>query len=260
VERSPHLVSAPTPTNVQRLLASLAILTIAITLLLTPLTAFVWNHAPELVFLQFPWRLVAILAAALALAVAITLPPIKFKPATTAAIAIAIVAVLTYPAYHLFHQTCDPEDTVQARLTLFHSNQGTEPTDEYTPTTADNDSLAQTSPPYWLSSNLDAKAPASSTPGAAPSHLTLNTPVSEDLILNRRAYPSWHITLNGAQVITQTQRDDGLITLPIPAGISTIDITYIQTLDQTLGNTISLLSLVFVIFLIRRDYQRFHTA
>ena len=56
------------------------------------------------------------------------------------------------------------------------------------------------------------------------------------------------------------QRDDGLIAIPIPAGTSTIDITYAQTLDQTLGDIISLSSLVLLIFLVRRDYRRFHTA
>ncbi|MEO6804601.1 MAG: hypothetical protein ABI286_04270 [Edaphobacter sp.] len=250
--------TAPAHLSKRPVIYVLATLTIAIALLLTPLTAFLWNHTPELLYLQFPWRLVAILDAALALAVAIALPPIKFKPATISILTMVIAATLTYPAYAIFHQTCDAEDTVQARLTLFHSNQGTEPSDEYTPTTADNDSLAQTNPAWWLSPDPNAKAPANSQPAPAPQHLTLNSPIPEDLILNLRAYPSWHITLNGASVIAQTQRRDGLITLPIPTGPSTIDIAYTQTLDQTLGDAISLASLVLLVFLIRRDYRRFH--
>ena len=53
------------------LLIPLATLTLTITLLLTPLTTFIWSHAPELTFLQFPWRLLAILAAVLALTIAL---------------------------------------------------------------------------------------------------------------------------------------------------------------------------------------------
>jgi hypothetical protein len=246
--------SATAPANLTRhtTIYALTTLTIAIALLLTPLTTFIWNHAPELVFLQFPWRLVAILAAAFALAAAITLPPIQFKPATTAIITIVIASVFTYPAYTIFHQTCDVEDTVQARLALFHSNQGTEPTDEYTPTTADNDSLAQTNPAWWLSTDPNAKAPANSQPAPAPQHFILNAPIPEDLILNLRAYPGWRVTLNGASVITQTQRDDDLITLPIPAGPATINIAYIQTLDQTLGDIITVISLVLLLLTLRR--------
>jgi hypothetical protein len=244
--------SATTNLTRHQTIYALTTLTIAITLLLTPLTTFIWNHAPELVFLQFPWRLVAILAAALALTVAIALPPIQLKPATTAIITLAIAAVLTYPAYAIFHQTCDAEDTIQARLALFHSNQGAEPTDEYTPTTADNDSLAQTNPAWWLSTDPNAKAPANSQPAPTPHHLILNTPIAEDLILNLRAYPSWRVTLNGASVITQTQRDDGLITLPIPVGPSTIDITYAQTFDHIFGTILSLASLTLLVVLVSR--------
>jgi hypothetical protein len=241
------------PQIAKSLLLPLTVLTIAITLLLTPLTAFIWNHAPELAFLQFPWRLVAILAAVLALAIALALAPINWKkPTTRAAAAIAVAAALTYPAYSAFHQSCDEEDTPHAREALFHSNQGTDPTDEYTPLTADNDSLVHDDPAFWLSTNPDAKAPTTTQPNPTPNHLRLNAPVPEDLILNLRDYPSWHITLNGSPATTHEERDDGLIAIPIPAGASTIDITYAYTLDQTIGDAISVLSLALLLFTLYR--------
>jgi hypothetical protein len=237
------------------ILTPLAILTIAIAILLTPITNFVWNHLPELLFLQFPWRLLAILAAVLSLTAAIPLRALNLKPVPTAALAIAIAAALTYPAYATFHQPCDDEDTVRARQALFQSNQGTDPTDEYTPTTADNDSLAKTNPPYWLSQDPNAKAPANAIPGPAPTHLTLNSPIPQILILNLRDYPTWRITLNQTPVTIhnqQDQRDDGLIAIPIPAGPSTIDIAYAHTLDQTLGDIVTVLSLILLVTLRRR--------
>jgi hypothetical protein len=253
VETPSHFVfDAYETSSIKPLLLPLTILTIAITLLLTPLTAFVWNHAPELAFLQFPWRLLAVLAAVLCLTIAMALTPLNLKPLSTTILAIVMAAVLTIPAYPIFHQACDTEDTIEARLALFQSNQGTEPTDEYTPTTADNDSLAQTNPPYWFSTDPNAKAPLNSQPAPAPMHITLNAPIPEDIILNLRDYPSWHITINGNLITSHTQRQDGLITGPIPAGPSTIDITYTQTLDQTLGDTISLASLAFLSLLTLR--------
>jgi hypothetical protein len=236
------------------ILTPLAILTIAIAILLTQITNFVWNHLPELLFLQFPWRLLAILATVLSLTAAITLRALNLKPVPTAALAIAIGAALTYPTYTTFHQPCDDEDTVQARQALFHSNQGTDPTDEYTPTTADNDSLAKTTPPYWLSQDPNAKVPANGTPGPAPTHLTLNSPIAQTLILNLRDYPTWRITLNQTPVTIhnqQGQRDDGLIAIPIPAGPSTIDIAYAHTLDRTLGDIVTVLSLILLVTLRR---------
>jgi hypothetical protein len=254
VERPLYFANATAAHHSIVLLSTLAILTIAITLLLTPLSASLWNHAPELLFLQFPWRLLAILAAVLSLAAALALRPLKLKPITTATVVIAIAAALTYPAYTVFHQSCDDEDTVQAREALFHSNQGTDPTDEYTPTTADNDSLPHANPAFWLSPDPNAKAPANAAPSPAPTHLTLNSPAPQTLILNLRDYPSWRVTLNGVRITTnqQDERDDGLIVIPIPAGPSTIDIAYAHTLDQLLGNIISVISLALLLTLRRR--------
>jgi hypothetical protein len=255
VVRSPHFAEpavTPNYSHNSSPLAYLAILTVAIALLLTPTTAFIWNHAPELSFLQFPWRLVAIQAAVLAFAIALALTPLNWKPITKAIAAIVIAAALTYPAYSAFHQSCDEEDTPRAREALFHSNQGADPTDEYTPLTADNDSLAHNDPAYWLSTNPDAKAPTTDQPSSTPSHLNLTAPIPEDLILNLRDYPSWHITLNGSPATTHEQRDDGLIAIPIPAGPSTIDITYTHTLDQSIGDAISAISLALLIFTLRR--------
>ena len=233
------------------LLPALALLTISILLLLTPITAVLWNHIPELAFLQFPWRLLAILAAVLGLAVALALAPLKLRPAAVTALALSLAASLTYPAYTVFHQACDPEDTVPSRLALFGSNRGSEPTDEYTPTPADNDSLAQANPPSWLSANPDAKAPANAAanaaPGPAPMRLDLNSPVPQTLILNLRDFPAWRITLNGNPITDRDQRDDGLLALPVPAGPSTLSIAYIQTLDQTLGDAITLVSLCLLL-------------
>ena len=180
----------------------------------------------------------------------------SLKPTTTAALTLVIAAPLTYPAYHLFHQPCDEEDTVQARLALFQSNQGTDPTDEYTPTDADNDSLDHANPPYWLSTDPNAKAPANAQPGPAPTHLAINPSIPENLILNLRDYPTWRITLKGTPITNHIQRDDGLIALPIPAGSSTIDIHYSQTRDQTLGDIISAISLSLLLLLTLRRTPR----
>ncbi len=256
--------SQPTTSNRQptTALAALAILAITIPLLLTPISAPIWNHAPELHFLQFPWRFVAILAAALSLTLAIALTKIRLKPAAITAIALAIAAALTYPAYTTFHQTCDPEDTVTARTALFHSSLGTDPTDEYTPTTADNDVLAHTNPPYWLASNANAPAPPNSQPGLAPAHFSFNAAQRGFLIINLRDYPSWRVSSTDSNSMhlnhpIHIQRNDGLITLPIysPADY-TIDITYTTPRDKTIGVILTILALIILSILLFRDRTR----
>ncbi len=247
------------------LLPSLTILTLTITFFLTPLSAPLWHHLPELRFLQFPWRLLAILAPTLSLTLALALSHINLKPATTAVLSIGIAAALTYPAYIAFHQPCDPEDTVAARLAHFRAGQhggnpGAEPTDEYTPITADNDALAPNNPPYWLADSPDTPAPNQTAPGPAPDHLTINSATPKILILNRRDYPTWTINHNATPITTRLPREDGLIAIPIPAGASEITITPTHTRDQILGYLITAISLLGLCLFLQRNTSQIRKA
>jgi hypothetical protein len=231
----------------------LAILTASIALLLTPWSMPIWRHAPEAAYLQFPWRLLVIVTPIFALAVARALA-LSFASwrgvglSAQVAAVIFLATALTLPAYHLFRQPCDPEDTASARLALFQSNAGADPTDEYTPVTADNDALKPSNPPYWLADSSTNSAPAATQPGPAPMHLTVTAPHAEELVLDLREYPAWRITLNGESTPHSAQRPDGLIVVPIAAGTSTIDIRYAHTLDQTLADAITLLALAIYLF------------
>jgi hypothetical protein len=232
------------------------VLSAGIAILLTPLSTPIWNHAPELAFLQFPWRLLAILAPIFALSVAASIGRFPLKFATMGIALTALAGALAFPAYYFFRQPCDEEDTAPARSTLFQSHAGMDPTDEYTPITADNDALKPNHPPYWLASEPTALARSATQAGLAPSHLTVNAAQPEFLILNLRDYPAWHVFLNGALDPAREQRDDGLLALPIPAGVSTIDIRYAQTIDQTLGNAITVLALALYLFTLSRERRR----
>ena len=232
---------------------ALATLAITILLLLTPISAPIWNHAPELHFLQFPWRFVAILAATLSLTLAIAFTKVHLKPAATIAIALTIAAALTYPAYPVFRQDCDPEDTVAAQVVAFHSNLGSDASDEYTPLNADNNSLGHANPPYWFATNPKAPAPPNTQPGPAPPHFSFNATQPGYLILNLRDYPSWHITLNSALITNRQPRKDGLIAIAIPAGPSQIDTTYTTPRDKILGAILTILALIILSILLLRD-------
>lgn len=225
-------------------LSPLLLLSLLVAILLSPLSLPIWTHTPELRFLQFPWRLTAILATILLTLSACALNRLKMTLPQNAITAAILAAVLILPAWHLFNQPCDPEDTVEARVALYHSPAGTEPTDEYTPTAADNDALANPDPPYWLSPDLNAcdqPAPPNSKPGQAPEHLNLTLAQPELLLLDRRNFPIWRITVNG-KAVASCNRNDGLIAVPLPAGRDTIDLTQHPTPDQTAGLALSVLA------------------
>ncbi len=250
-------VHSETPDTAQGMISpaemtgAFALLVLAIAFMLTPLSALLWKYLPELRFLQFPWRLTAVLAAVFALSLAIALSRLSLKPKPTAIAALLAAAALTLPAYSYFHQRCYPEDTLPARLAIFQStNPGTDPTDEYTPNTADNDSLVQNNPGYWLGDQQSAPAPKDGRPGPAPQHFDLTSPSPHALILTLRDYPAWQIRLNGSIVTARLHRDDGLIAVPLPSGTSHIDIAYTVLNDQRIGYLLSALSLLCVIVIL----------
>lgn len=242
----------------QSTLFPIALLALAIVFLLTPVSLPVWTHLPDLAFLQFPWRLTALLGLILAVLTALAINRLSVPSrGLTAVASVFLAGLLITPAWFLFHQTCEVQDAVPARVALFHSAFGTEATDEYTPLDADPDALRPHDPPYWFisaTSDVNAPAPAGTNPGPAANHLNLilNTPAY--LVLNRRQYPNWQVHLNHTLIQPATpEREDGLMTLLLPAGPATIDLTLTRTPDQTAGLLISIAALLFVLMFALRN-------
>jgi hypothetical protein len=256
-------------------LVVLAVATAVVAFLLTPISLPVWLHIPELAFLQFPWRLLCLLGVVFALGVAFAFSRLLTnRTALAASLVAAFVIVTAMTAWCItdFRQPCEATDRPDTRAALFRTHHGIEPTDEYTPTDADNDVLRWDDPPYWIAPdptafapgtvpnpaativNYDAAPPVEQTiAGIAPHHLRLQLPRPETLILNLRDYPSWEITRNDNPVVHRLQRDDGLLAIALPAGVSTIDIRWRRMWDQLLGDIISAGALLLVIAIYMRS-------
>ena len=251
----------------------LILLAAAIALLLTPLSLPLWNHIPQLAFLQFPWRLNALLAVIATIALTQTLKRLTIPysragspPSGLCSVGwllptpcLILTMALVGPAWHAFHQPNSLEGPTNTRIAHMQLPQGNDPTDEYTPTVADNDALHPGNPPFWTSctDNPAEPPPANSIPAPLPNHLALTVPCPGILILNRRDFPAWHITLNGYPATPlPAERDDGLIALAVPAGPAILNLTYTQTPDRTLGELLSALAaLTLATLAVRRiDY------
>ncbi|MDE3104330.1 MAG: hypothetical protein KGK08_04060 [Acidobacteriota bacterium] len=240
---APH-PQQPLPRAQRPLLASLALVTAVVALLLTPLSLPLWQHLPRLGLLQFPWRLLCLQASVAGLALALVLQSVRLSRLRATVGALLLATLLAWSGYRSFHQPCDDEDTVAAQLAAFRQRTGSEPTDEYTPVAADNDALAATNPGYWLAASAGQPAPAGQPAAPAPLHLTVAPDSPCWLILNLRAYPAWRVLRNGQPVtVSPTARPDGLLALPLPAGRSHLDIEYTELPGHRLGAWVSLLSL-----------------
>lgn len=274
--RGQHRVAkSSAPTEEATLFPLLAALTACIAFLLTPISLAVWHHLPELAFLQFPWRFLSLLGAVVALSIALTLRSVPSnRVASSIAIVVALLFVTCMASWEFtnFRQACEALDFPSVRTQLFNSHHGVEPTDEYTPTDADNDVLRWDDPGYWLTSNSSAFAPGTvpnpaaaiinydvpppvdqTVSGIAPRHLQLNLSQPEILVFNLRDFPAWRVFRNGTLVTQHLQRDDGLLAVGLPAGSSAIDVQWHRSWDQVLGNVLSLLALLVLGALLMRS-------
>ena len=277
-----NLALANFPIEAHILATILVSLTLLIAFLLTRFSLPLWNNAPELAFLQFPWRFLSLLAVLLALTLTLLFRRARLRNYIAVPLTLLVAVSLSATAIHHFRQPCDDTDLPTTQAQLFSTHHGVQPTDEYTPVTADNDVLRFTNPGYWLSRDPQAFAPhttpnpASSNPNFdpndltpsqttsanAPTHLDLHLTAPQALILNLRDYPSWLVTVHhpgkdDPVYPRHLQRDDGLLAVPLPAGDSTIDITWQHPVDHTLGLLTSLAAaLVLGITLLARRSRK----
>jgi hypothetical protein len=176
-----------------------------------------------------------------------------------------------------FWQPCDEEDNITAQIATFRAT-GFEGTDEYTPTGAANDAIQQGLPAIRLLGSATAEEstrdnpqwtadPSQEIPGAiaitlsSPEHISAsvasNTP--GHAVLRLMDYPAWRIDVNGVELRERPHRSDGLLVIPIAAGITRIDVRWRLTRDEWGGIFLSLVALAITLLVSssqRRSGQR----
>jgi hypothetical protein len=242
-----------------------------------PMSDFLWQVAPHMKFLQFPWRWImalAIVGCALAAMV-------HFSGKTRAAGAV-VVALLAVGAGLRFFQVCDDEDNVWAQVTAFHTGEGTEGTDEYQPAGADNSTVQQHLPlvrvlrgpqddttasvngenPEWQAANastvastIDATMNARHTSGEAWV-IQVTTPQAGFAVLRLMDYPAWQVTLDEQLLTALPSRPDGLMTVPLTAGHHTIRVQWMTTRDVFIGRFVSTMALIALLAVILLEHQK----
>lgn len=247
---------------------------IVICILQLPLSDVFWRHAPEMRYLQFPWRWLLVLGVVMAAFIGFALRG-SFREAHTrkailirAVTMLALAAIMSSLAAFTFWQPCDEEDNISAQRATFHDS-GFEGTDEYTPANADNAAIQQDLPRVRILPSASADGADSSlavnpewnetksgsinapvlihrwTSEDKEIQLTLNTPAY--VVFQLMDYPAWRVTVNGRPLQSRPHRNDGLLTIPLQAGQSVISIRYAATRDVELGRALSLLAICITV-------------
>ncbi|HEX3660282.1 MAG TPA: 6-pyruvoyl-tetrahydropterin synthase-related protein [Acidobacteriaceae bacterium] len=227
-----------------------------------------WRLAPELRYLQFPWRwlLVLGLVAAALVAIASGRIPALEKARRARAWALVLLACgMAALATAVYWQPCDEEDNVQAQMATFQDG-GFSGTDEYTPRGAVSDEIDPGLPPVRvlraagveegpLNPDEDTWTP---TPAEeVPATVRVGTWSDERreavvtssgagyAVLRLMDYPAWRVTVNGAALplASRIHRSDGLMVIPVKAGATRIDVRWGTTGDEWAGRWLSLAAL-----------------
>jgi len=230
-------------------LLPMAVFTAMVLLLLLPVSRHVWMRAPELVFLQFPWRFLVAESVAACVLLMLALRPDRWtrvRRAVPLAAGLVLIALSTMTGEHFYRQVCEAGDTPKGLIAATTSRDGTPPTDEYTPTIADNDALGHPTPDAWLGASAEAP------PGVildrvevthrAPDDFRITTPQRQGsfLIVRLRKYRGWHVVKDGVELEGTPQRADGLYAIPLlTMGPHEVAVHYRKTADQWIGGAMS---------------------
>jgi hypothetical protein len=236
------------------LLAASTAITIVVLYLLTPWSEFVWRAAPEMRFLQFPWRWLLLQSVVMAVMVGYALRAQgKFAPrALMGVAAIGCLAAMVVAGMMAFYQPEDEDDPLAAQIATFRSGAGVEGTDEYTPLGADNSAIPRQMPEARLLAAADSEVAGESLQAnvevdrwqSEHKVVQVQTGQAGFAVLRLMDYPGWQVLVNSSEHTLRPRRADGLMAVPIPAGRSRIEVKWRPTPDAIWGRVATFASLL----------------
>lgn len=250
----------------RRLLWCAAVTTAACTLLLLPLSAPVWEHVSPLSYLQFPWRLQAVLTlstAVLAGGNALWLRDRRTSGMAVAILAAALVAtglagLSQEPARMPGHDEALRESDVSQQglveydfqTALWLREHGGEWLLEYLPRWA----LSHRAD-FFLPTNPEAITPDSSaiddiqvlSSGPLSLDLTVNMGTAGRLAWHRFYFPGWQVAVDGRPVETRPESELGLLAVDLSAGTHRVQLSYGLTGAATWGSLLAAVGLLAVV-------------
>ncbi|MGC2111028.1 MAG: 6-pyruvoyl-tetrahydropterin synthase-related protein [Candidatus Korobacteraceae bacterium] len=224
-----------------RLWWSLVALSLTALLLMLPITALAYRLMPDLRFVQFPWRWLMVVGVAYAVLVVAAIPRFRGKPWVYALLFAGLIAGCNLA----LQPRCDPADTPLVIYETYRTGYGYMGTDEYVPAGGDNYEIKPDFPEFRLRGEAGSAAPAGARVTLSlwspyRKQMTVELPRPASIVLRLMNYPAWRATVNGSQVLTQSDDPTGRMVIALPAGHSDVDVGFGRTSDRWLGDGISL--------------------
>ena len=214
-------------------------------LLMLSVSNLLWQHLPELRFVQLPFRWLLCMNAALAVLLAAATNRRTWT--SRCLVSAGLLATLLFAGYRFQPPWWDTASDIREMSDAISDGSGYEGTDEYVPAGDD---------PYELNKDLPRISDTAGTPiqskilawGPTEKHFLVHISEPQSLELRLFNYPAWRVTVNGRATETQKTPVTGLMVIPVAAGDSDVYIYFRRTPDRMVGDIVSLISLaVFVV-------------
>lgn len=217
-------------------------------LLMLPVSGWVWAVAPEMRFMQFPWRWLLPLGLAMALFVVVGMPR---WPARAVACA-ALLGIVVFAWEKMQAPWWDTPADLQEMRDNMDADAGYEGADEYRPLSADATAIAKDA----RSVTLDGAGLAAIRVqrwGAEDKEFTVEMRESGRVALKLFQYPAWHVEVNGLAVTSGAREETGQMLVPLGAGMNHVRVRFAQTWDRKWGGWISCLTLLALMLTYLRE-------
>ena len=199
-----------------------------------------WQHLPELRFVQLPFRWLLGMNAALAML--LTMAAKRWTWTSRFLASAVLLAAVIVAGYRIQPPWWEKAGDIREMNDAILDGTGYEGTDEYVPAGADAYELNKSLP--RLSDDRGAAVQSEMLAwGPTEKHFTVHAAPPQNLTVRLFSYPAWEVVLNGKPTATQKTDVTGLIVIPIAAGDSDVRIHFRRTIDRFVGNILSLISL-----------------
>jgi 6-pyruvoyl-tetrahydropterin synthase related domain len=218
----------------------LAIWASAAALLLFRITGPVWDHLPQLRYMQLPWRW--LLGFNLAFALLIATAWRRWEPRLL--VAALMLAALLFAGNRFQPPWWDHILDIAELRENVRTGLGYEGTDEYTPVDADSYQTRHDAPLASFqgqSPEAQLQSPHIEVERWTPELKLLTAQASAPgwLVLRLFHYPAWKAEVNGQPVAAESRDVTGQIMIPVQAGENRVQVKFVRTWDRTAGGLLS---------------------
>ena len=232
-----------------RVWRSLAALGATSVFMMFPPSMVLYRTLPEMRYVEFPWRWLSPLCVVGAFLVASALSQVRRKWIASAAAALIVASV---SAFIIYTANWDTSHYLDGLVADAHSPTGYPIRfGDWSNPLGSQLSKLDKAAPLVAPANLEAENKLEPYPLIQVEQwrgerkvFSVSSPRPLLLRLRLLTYPAWQAKVDGKTVPLQTDPEVGQMMSPVPAGSSRVEITFGRTWDRTLGNIVSIVTLL----------------